>query len=255
MADSAFPPHRADIAPAPIQEQALQRSLINNRYYVRQEQGWAVQQELMSHDQAVYSLGEYTMFCLMWHLQDFEAGLVRRCPECFMGDDAVERAIASTYKQAERAQCRSCYGTTFEGGVRAKIIRPAIFTDTDQSERKTSRGVTETGEISIQSTTDFRVHTGDYAFRANGERYSLRTPRRVQLRTGFGTVSQADEAINYALSRAVLEDPKASTAYIIPPDAETLSSILSPTSTTPVMFSQYEEENGPLIPNYEGSGS
>ena len=54
-----------------------------NPYYVRQRQDWAVEQERMRHNQALYTIGEWCVFVLMWHITDFEKGLVNRCPTCW----------------------------------------------------------------------------------------------------------------------------------------------------------------------------
>src|SRR6478609_414109 len=58
-------------------------------YYLRDRQNWAVEQERMRHDEALYSIGEYAIFVLMWHIQDLTAGLVQRCSRCY-GDGLDE---------------------------------------------------------------------------------------------------------------------------------------------------------------------
>jgi hypothetical protein len=82
-------------------------------YYLREPQRWAVDQERQRHLQALYTVGEWTMFCLMWNLEDFQNGLVTRCSVCY-------NRSSQAYKQGERNKCPDCFGTTFEGGFRAQ---------------------------------------------------------------------------------------------------------------------------------------
>ncbi|WP_428957942.1 hypothetical protein [Streptomyces sp. cg35] len=212
--------------------------------YVRSQQNWAVDQERLRHDQALHYMGENALFCLLWTARDHEAGLVGLCPVC-----ASDR-IAKAYGQASRATCPSCFGTRFEGGYRALIVRPAVFTDADDSQSFTARGVVAPQEVHLETTSDFRVHSGDYAMRATGERLQLRAPQRTTLRTGFGTPYQRDVATGYNLSRAAVEDPE-SVAYLIPPNTDDLIEILSRTGPTPPAFADIEIIRAPLIPLYE----
>jgi hypothetical protein len=213
-------------------------------YYVRETQNWAVDQEHLRHNQALFQIGEYAVFCLLWHIQDYEAGLVGRCLKCYL----ARGKIAEAYGQPSQNRCVDCLGTTFEGGYRAIIIRPAIFTDTDESEQVSQRGVVHANDVTIDSTSDFRVRTGDYCFRRNNDRYYLRVPNRITVRTGFSHPYQTAAAIGYNHSRATLEDP-ASVAYMAPPSDFELASILSMTSRKPIDFSDYETIRGPLIPD------
>lgn len=254
MSLQPYPPSRDQDNPAPLTSVDQAAIEASNRYYVRDTQTWAIQNAILSHEQALYLVGEYVMFALMWHLEDFEHGLVGRCPSCFPDSSNLERAVQATYQQADSYRCPDCYGTTFEGGVRALIIRPAIFTDVDQQDTNTARGVVHSGIVNVQSTTDFRVRNGDYVFRGNGERYQLRTPRRSQLRTGFSMPDQLTNAINYALSQATYEDDHASVAYDIGPSNDDLRSILRGDVQVPANFRQFEKINGPLIPDEMSDG-
>lgn len=210
-------------------------------YYVREQQRWAVDQERQRHNQALYTLGEYTMFCLMWHLEDYEEGLVSRCPQC-----ATSRT-ATAYHQPERNLCTNCFGTTFDGGFKALIVRPAIFSDTDEGQQYQARGVVASDDLNMESTTDFRVRSGDYCFRSTGHRFYLRVPERVTLRTGFATPYQRAMAVGYNHAHASLED-HSTVSYTIPPKEDDLISLLSVSSTEPVDFSAYEIIRSPLIP-------
>lgn len=216
-------------------------------YYIRDTQAWAVEQERRRHNQALWSYGENSMFCLMWHLEDFREGLVERCPVCYQS----QGLIADVYGQPDEYKCESCFGTTFDGGFKALIVRPAIFSDSDEGETRHARGVVYPNDLSIESTPDFRIRTGDYCFRANNDRYFLRVPERVTLRTGFAEPTQRDAAIGYNHANAAVEDPT-SVAYLIPPYDPDLSIILGKRSRIPRDWGSYEVIRAPLIPDEGG---
>lgn len=212
--------------------------------YTRRIQDWAVAQERAAHEQALYQIGEYAMFVLLWTARDFDAGLVALCPLC--STDRASRA----YGQPARNKCPACFGTRFEGGYRALIVRPAIFTDADDGQSFTARGVVAPQALQVESTSDFRVHGGDYCFRATGERLQLGDPLRTTVRTGFGTVRQAQAGISYNITQAGVEDDD-SVAYTIPPAPNDLFAILGRRGPVPQVFSDVEVIRAPLIPLYE----
>lgn len=210
-------------------------------YWIRDTQPWAVQQEHMRHDQALYTVGEYVMFTLMWHLLDHEQGLVARCSRCWV----ARGRVAEVYAQPAQNKCPVCFGTTFEGGIRAQIIRPAIFSDTDEEERPDKRGVVHPQNVQIETTHDFRVRQGDYVFRADNTRWFLRHPNSVRVRTGFAYPTQADTNLTLNFATASLED-KDTVAYLIPPAPETLVPLLTSGRFYP--HTHPDLLNGPLIP-------
>jgi hypothetical protein len=223
-------------------------------------EGWAIAREQQVHVQALWQYGELAMFALMWTTLDFRAGFVQRCYRCWQGTldasaQSAEAAIAAAYGQGNQYDCPVCYNTTFalpEGstalpGIRALIIRPAMFTEFDKAQQFQARGVMQSAAIDVESTPDFRVRNGDYLFRSDGTRYRLRTPRRMTLRTGFATPWQNSAAITYNLAQAALEDP-ASVAYAIPPEMSRLAAILGTYTRVPVAYGWAETVNGPLIP-------
>lgn len=218
-------------------------------YYLRQTQPWAVQTERQRHNQALYAVGEWCMFLLMWHIEDFNDGLVVRCPACWTS----QGKIAEAFGQESKRRCLTCFGTTFagpHGGVKARIVRPTIFDDTDEGESFDRRGVVHSDDVDMESTVDFRVRTGDYAFRQDGTRWFLRVPQRLTVRTGFDQPSQRMAAVGYNHARATVEDPS-SVAYDIPPagkESSQLTTILNVTSNYPVDFSSVEFADAPLLP-------
>lgn len=212
-------------------------------YFIRATQPWAVEQERRNHTQALWSVGETTMFALMWHIEDFQTGLVGRCKTCYLS----QGKISDVYGQSDQNKCIDCFGTTFDGGFKAIIVRPAIFSDTDEGETFHSRGVIHPNDLAIESTPDFRVRNGDYCFRATGERYYLRVPERITLRTGYGLPVQQEMAIGYNHSNAQVEDPTA-VAYLIPPPQDEVNTILRRSTRIPQDMSSYEVIRAPLIP-------
>lgn len=212
-------------------------------YYIRETQPWAIEQERRRHNQALWLVGETSMFALMWHIEDFNNGLVGRCRTCYTS----QGAITEVYGQSDQNKCPDCFGTTFDGGFKALIIRPAIFSDTDEGETFHSRGVVHPNDLAIESTPDFRVRNGDYCFRQTGERYYLRVPERITLRTGYSLPTQQDHAIGYNHANAAVEDPTA-VAYLIPPQPDETTAILRRSSRIPRDWSSYEVIRAPLIP-------
>jgi hypothetical protein len=215
----------------------------HSQFFVRERQDWTVQQEKMRHEQALYQIGEPAMFIMLWKVEDHYKGYVRRCARCYSGPD---ESAAEAYNQSTKNRCPMCFGTTFEGGIRAKVIRPALFSDVDDQEQNSQRGVTYPERLTVESTGDFRFRPGDFVFRADGSRWQLSTPTRVQLRTGYGHPSQGFDAFAFAQGMASLED-NTSVAWIIPPNQDDLKTILQPDSRFPT--AKVDLTNGPLIPD------
>lgn len=217
--------------------------LTNQPYYIREHKDWAVEQETYRHDQALYSIGEPAMFVLLWTVEDFQHGHTSRCSLCYGND--LDGRQAAVYNQANRAKCPRCYGTTFEGGLRARIIRPALFSETDDEEQASKRGAIHPQSIMVESTNDFRYRSGDFVFRLDGSRWQLKTPSRVTIRTGFEHPGQVVSSMGYSQGPATLEDAT-SVAYLIPPSGDSLASQLLPDSRWPT--TKTDVINGPLIP-------
>lgn len=209
-------------------------------------QNWAIDQERQRHLDAVYAYGEYAVFVLMWRVQDFEAGLVGRCKRCYLS----QGKIAEVYGQGKQNKCPDCFGTTFEGGYRARIIRPALW-DHDSTEQHgpRPRGDTFQANARVQTTDDFNLNTDDYVFRADGTRWQIAKTDWDLLHTGFGFPDQFGTLVGWNLTSVNLED-ESSVAYLIPPTPDDVEDILTlpqrfPTRY-PMDFSQYEDIRGPL---------
>ena len=237
------PPPGPDSRPGPVSV---------TPYYIRERQDWAIEQERRNHAEALYNTGEWAMFFLMWHVTDFYTGLVQRCSVCYNTGDSIQDRISAAYNQPRKTKCPSCFGTTFEGGYRAKIIRPAIFVDTDETEREDKRGTVTPDDVDVETVWGFHSRAGDYVIRKDNTRWRLSDPTRETLRTGFNFPGQFDTSLAYYRIRAAYEEP-GTVAYTLPPtNRDQIGSILSRAERYPGEkfgdFSIYEEIRGPLIP-------
>jgi hypothetical protein len=234
----AYPPVGNPPAPGPPRVQP---------YHIQQRQNYAIEQERKRHAEALWQVGEYSIFILMWHLLDFQQGLVERCSRCW-GTSGVSARIAAVYQQPKNNECPVCFGTTFEGGYRARIVRPAIFADTDIDERTERRGEVHPDSVSIETTGDFRIRPGDYVIRADNSRWRMRVPSRTTLRSGFGFPGQNETSLTYARITGEREE-STTVVYKIPPvDAEEVRNVVTQPARSPLDFAVFEDVRGPLIP-------
>lgn len=184
------------------------------------EMDWASEQVRASHDEALYAFGEFAMFTLMWRSMDFEAGLVGRCQTCFAGPGS---RAAAAFNQATVNKCPDCYGSTYEGGFRAQIIRPTILDDRNDEVTDQERGVVRMDTLNFETTSDFNLRKGDYLFRFDDTRFQTEEKEMSVVRTGFGPALDAESFSG--TSTAHLEE-KTAVAHLIPPDPATLALVL-----------------------------
>jgi len=235
--------------PLPIPQPSQPRTDSGNRFYVRAPQVWAVDQERYRHDQALWSLGEYSIFYLMWSLLDLEAGLVTRCLRCYGTGGTVDNRKAKVYNQPTINRCPDCFGTTYEGGFRARIVRPALWADNDEAEKPDRQGVVHPETTNVESTWDFRMRQGDYIIRADGSRWRLPvSPRRTTLRSGYDHPSQKDTAITYAQMQARLEEEGTVAYDLLPTSKIGIHTLLTQSSEFPRDFGSFEIIRAPLVP-------
>lgn len=178
-------------------------------YQWRQQQ-WADQFAVDRHVEALHMVGELLVFTMMWRVPDFEAGLVARCATCYAGDREAE-----AFKQSPRANCPDCYGTTFEGGFRAQIVRPALVDDRSEELEDDVKAVMNHDAIAVETLGSFLMKKGDFIFRGDGKRYQCEQKGEDIIRTGFQT-TRTDDSFTGTIPAAHLEDPTAP-VYNIPP--------------------------------------
>lgn len=204
-------------------------------------QHYAIYQEQWRHDQALYAYGEYAFFCLLWRIRDHQNGLVGRCPTCYLS----RGKIAETYGQAAQERCPDCFGTSFEGGYKALVVRPMIFSTDEESEDVSARGIVIRQTATLQTTSDIDL-VEDFMFRADGSRWQVEGASSTKLTTGFEYRNTGEHGLG-AVVRAVRED-ESSVAYMIPPDTATVIALLDRTHfRTPLDFSAVEDVRGPLV--------
>lgn len=218
---------------------------MSDRFWLPDRQDYAVLQERQRHTEALYQFGEYTMFVVLWRIQDHTAGHVDRCPRCFIAYGKT----AEVYQQPAQNDCPECFGTTFEGGYKARLVRPALWDDTkDDHSPNHARGEVIRSMATIQTTDDFYLRTNDYAFRGDGTRWQVKAGAEVALQTGFHPSSPASAVVGYTFANAARED-ESSVAFSIPPTTEEVQAILSPQHPHyPQDFAEFEVVRGPLVP-------
>ena len=176
-----------------------------------QEQPFAEQHVQASHLDALFRFGEFVAFILKWSATDFERGLVERCPACVQGD-----RVSAAYDSARVPDCPECLGTSYAGGWRAWIVRPAILADRDPETTKDRRaGEIERETINLQTTSDFYTRPGDLMVRSSGHRYRLGQMDTEVIRSGFNQPRQRD-ITGGKIGRATLESDSVSIEKAIP---------------------------------------
>lgn len=178
-------------------------------------QGWSHDSVQASHEEALYAFGELGLFTLMWRPVDHEAGLVEHCSVCWASGDDKTRRRAEAYNQPTQRECPNCYGTTWEGGYRAQIIRPVIFQDRNVETTDEARGVVTTDTVSIETTGEFTMRKGDYLFRFDNTRFQGEEKGEAVLSSGFGP-SFSTESFGGGPVTLHMEE-KTTVAFLIPP--------------------------------------
>jgi hypothetical protein len=225
-------------------------------YWLKTPDTYLVDQVRMYHADAVYALGEYSMFILLWGITDLQAGTVQRCPYCYDRPDATGRdaAIAEVYGQPALALCSYCYGTTFFklsadelGGLKAKLVRPCMWTNSDEIHKREAQGEFIAATSSVQSTSDFRMRSGDYVFRADGTRWRVYPSPQISdsVITGLQAANDLNSMVGYKYDGMTRQD-EGTVAYLVPPtspfDLQTILDI-SLVPNWPICFEDYEVYN------------
>lgn len=109
----------------------------------------SIRDSLMSH-------GEECVLIHTWHVNEGE-GVQPRCPACWN----------DIYKQGERFDCDKCYGTTFEGGIKTAYRGWAIFTDSNDDESFTKRGLWHPMASSMHTEHQPDLWKRDFVIRVN----------------------------------------------------------------------------------------
>lgn len=212
-------------------------------YWLAPDQPWARDHLAASHQEALYRFGEYAMFVLLWTAEDFDLGRVDHCQRCY----ETRHREAAVFGQAGQNRCPNCFGTSFEGGFRARIIRPSLWGDSAPDTTKTPRGQVKSDSMAVETTGDFTVHHGDFVVRAGDRRYRALEIAGSWVRSGFADPT-LDTAFSGTIPQVRLEDRKASVAYDVPPAAAGLDPVLRRPVTQHLVIdiATYDLVRGPL---------
>ena len=195
------------------------------------------------NEQALYSYGEYTIFFLMWRPDDFDAGLVKKCRRC-----QTQSPVFKSWEQPTTSKCPDCFGTTFEGGFKARLVRPAIWKPVVQRNEEARRGEVHLQQSAVYTDRTFRLRNGDYLVKADNTRWRMRMNAHFMEHSGFGPVDNVRNLIGYRYDEINLEEPASSPATLLPPtdlaDVQTLLEVGSP--HLPLNESTNEIVRGPL---------
>lgn len=214
------------------------------KQFIPDQRRWEITHERMRQVDSLYRLGELSVFCLMWNVEDFNAGLVQRCPTC----QETSSLITSTYTQPAFDRCPTCYGHLYagaHGGVKALLIRPGAWTYNEGDNRYLPRGEIEAVNATVTTSFEVRLYTRDYVFRGDGQRFGVTAVQGIHLANGFGTSSHTTEAIAYSYS--VAKENPSSPAWMIGFLTPELIALLDvPYRRTVPDFTQWEFMDGPV---------
>ncbi|QIG58325.1 hypothetical protein SEA_SKOG_173 [Gordonia phage Skog] len=118
-------------------------------YAVRQARQH-IRDSLMSHGEEVILLHTY-------HVNE-DQDKHPRCPACW--DDI--------YEQNSKQDCPTCFGTTFQGGIKQALRAWAIFTDAQDTETTSKRGVWNPREVTMHTEHLPDLWKRDFVVRVNG---------------------------------------------------------------------------------------
>lgn len=164
-----------------------------------------IAQEQLRHNDAIHWFGEMTCFLMWWRIEDFLDNLVERCSVCYVpfGD------ISEAFRQPSINKCVNCFGTTFEGGLRSVLYRPAIWELNPQSKDVVQRGEVEIIKGFIETLSNLDLREGDVAARRDGTRWQMDQPGWQEITTGFGSQKGQSSLRLRGRSGITLEDPTA----------------------------------------------
>jgi hypothetical protein len=160
---------------------------------IRLPQPYASNHVAMQNFEALQTVGEQIIYLTMFHVNiDHETH--PRC-SCYDPD----------YNQQDEFKCPDCYGTTYQGGVKAFCRAWAIVGDAQNQEDFSRQGVWNKERVTAQLEITPTTMTNDYIIRVQqwsetnvplvlGDRYILEDVGVRSVRTGarFGQVPRQD---------------------------------------------------------------
>lgn len=161
---------------------------------VRLPQPYASNHVSMQNFEALQSVGEQIIYLSMFHV-NIDGESVPRCTNCYDED----------YNQQDEFKCATCYGTTYEGGVKAVCRAWAIVGDAQNMEDFSKQGVWNKERVTAQLEITPVTMSNDYIIRVPrwsetnvplelGDRYIIEDVGVRSVRTGarYGQVYRQD---------------------------------------------------------------
>lgn len=236
--------------PVPVPAPDPPNRPLKRGFHLPARQPYARATERRTHEEALFGFGEYSLFVLMWNIEDFDAGRVERCSRCqSLAGSTAEAAelIFDTFKATTEDFCVGCLGTTFEGGWKAKIVRPGIWDYREEVWSKTAKGMVLNLTGSLQTPSDFFMREGDVVMRGDGTRWKVKSGYPSRIHDGFGLPSRADSNLGYIYPEVTRDDKTLN--HIEPLTRTELTNLLDrvgdhwPTDTSGI-----DQIRGPLLP-------
>ncbi len=222
-------------------------------FHLPGRQPYARQIVRRQHEEALLAFGELSLFVLMWGMDDLAAGLVGRCSRCStIAGETAEAAemVFSAFQSTAEANCPVCFGTTLEGGWKAKLVRPAIWDYSEEVWSRTERGMVKNYDGSVQTTADFMLRDGDYIFRGDGTRWKSKGGSTNRIHDGFGLPSRADSNLGYNYSSVTMDQD--GDAANIPPLTRTELTAMLDVVGKHFLPEIPDEIRGPVLPEAPG---
>lgn len=161
---------------------------------VRLPQPYASNHVSMQNFEALQSVGEQIIYLSMFHV-NIDGDTVPRCTDCYDED----------YNQQDQYKCPTCFGTTYEGGVKTACRAWAIVGDAQNIEDFSKQGVFNKERVTAQVEITPVTMSNDYIIRVVrwsetnvplelGDRYIIEDVGVRSVRTGarYGQVYRQD---------------------------------------------------------------
>lgn len=151
---------------------------------IRLPQPYANNHVSMQNMEALQTVGEQVIYLSMFHV-NIDGDSVPRCTDCYDED----------YNQQDQFRCPTCYGTTYEGGVKAACRAWAIVGDAQNIEDFSKQGVFNKERVTAQLEITPVTMSNDYIIRVTkwsntnvplelGDRYIIEDVGIRSVRTG-----------------------------------------------------------------------
>lgn len=198
---------------------------------------WAIRNLRKNVRESMQSHGEQVILLHVYRA-NHDQGAVPRCPACY--NDA--------YRASDNPACTVCYGTSFAGGVQSVLRCWAMFTTTDDNEKRTKKGESITDVRQVQLEPGLEVAQHDYVVRVKkwspdnrplelAGRYKLGSVSDEALRTGAQFGQDDADRVGQKASVSLMQAKHVIYEFPIPPEpVPAADDVPAPWVRTPVWF-------------------